>query len=252
MKTIAAYTCKGTKNVGDLNSAPTLYFDYPGVEEYSCKMNADGPLPTEADLYIFGGGAITGRVTSCMSNGQCDGPKVAWGIGQSKKAGDKYYRSTLLSEFDRDKTFFTLIGTRDVNIIGTEWVPCASCMSPLFDKEYEIKHDVVVYMNTVKPPQGDNCFGNRNSFEETIAFLGSSAVVLTDSYHGAYWTTLLGRTAVIVNPYSSKFYQFKHQPIIVEDTRHLMQSPRVFPEALEECRAANIAFDAKVRDVMGL
>lgn len=35
-------------------------------------------------------------------------------------------------------------------------------------------------------------------FNETVAFLGSSEVVLTTSYHGLYWATLLGRKVVVL------------------------------------------------------
>jgi len=225
-----------------------LYFDYPDVEHFDAKTGTFGNLPPKADAYIWGGGAITTKVGGANTN--LDGFKIAWGIGMSYKNGKQKEGTdvTPLTGYDRDATFFSLIGSRDDRVQGTEWVPCASCMSPLFDKEYEIKHDAVVYLNGQKVYKADTVMNNRQSFEETIAFIGSGRVVLTDSYHGAYWATLLGRTAIIVNAYSSKFFQYRHQPLIVKDTRHLMEAPRVFPEALQECRDANIQFHAKVQD----
>jgi hypothetical protein len=252
-KIIAVSTFKSTDNIGDIRSSPLHYFDYPNTEHWESKVATHGALPTRAAAYIFGGGAITGRVTSIVSNGQLDGPKIAWGLGRSKKAGEKYCRSTPLTDFDRDRTFFTLVGTRDVNIKGAEWVPCASCMSPLFDQDYEIEHEVAYYLNSRKPPEMDvPVMTNRYQFEDAIRFLGSAATILTDSYHGAYWATLLGRNAVITRPYSSKLRQYKHQPIILEERAYGDSEYRVFPEALAECREANVQFDAKVREVIGL
>lgn len=249
MKTIALSRCKDTLNVGDLNSSPLLYFDYPGTEHHDIKQAVRGhDFKKDADLYIFGGGAITPKVAGV--NHDLGGIRVAWGIGQSIKTGEKYAHHTPLAEFDRDDTFFSLIGSRDVNTVGTEWVPCASCMSPLFDKEYPIEHDVVVYTNSTKPVAHPLVLGNRGAFEDVIRFIASGRVVLTDSYHGAYWATLLGRTAVCSHPYSSKFYQYKHQPVTMETDRHTRSGPQVYPEALAECRAANIAFDAKVRNLI--
>lgn len=129
-------------------------------------------------------------------------------------------------------------------------MPCASCMSPLFDKEYKIEHDVVEYRNTRHiddmPTPHWPISSNRSTFEEAIAFIGSGKTVLTNSYHGAYWATLLGREAVIIDqPNRAKFYGYKHQPAVgMRDTR------RVFPNALEECREANIRFNEKVQQVI--
>lgn len=253
MKTIAVYRCQGTDNVGDLNCSPASYFDFPGIEHHDPKHSNGGPVPTDADLYIFGGGAITSKAASCA--GTIDkGIKVAWGIGQSMKSGEKYCHTTPLNDWDRygvRRAGFTLNSSRDINVEDTEWVPCASCMSPLFDLEYEEKYDTVVYLNGQDVFESPMVMNNRQSFEKTIAFIGSGRVVMTDSYHGAYWATLLGKTAVVVNPYSSKFYQFKHQPMLIESVRYLMTAPVVYPEALEECRAANITFNDKVQELIG-
>ena len=43
---------------------------------------------------------------------------------------------------------------------------------------------------------------------KTIEFIGSGDVVVTNSYHGAYWATLLGKV-VVAFPWASKFYGLK-------------------------------------------
>jgi len=71
--------------------------------------------------------------------------------------------------------------------------------------------------------------------------------VVTNSYHGAYWATLLGRRVVAI-PNMSKMYRFKHAPVIgrAQDWRKLAALAVAYPEALAECRAANLAFFADV------
>lgn len=234
-----------TTNIGDLMSAPHLYFDYD-VEHYDPKhavIEREHRDIPEADAYICGGGAITSKMYLVNDR---PGIKIAWGIGQTLKPAG------LLAEHADMLNNFALIGSRDWRVPHTEWVPCVSCMSPLFDKEYEITKDVVLYRNSISDTTKTkgNLMGNTGTFEDTIAFLGSAHTVLTDSYHGAYWATLLGRTAIITHPYSSKFYQYKHQPMIIQFERKYMTPPVKYEGVLEECREANVRFDEKVRDLL--
>jgi hypothetical protein len=72
---------------------------------------------------------------------------------------------------------------------------------------------------------------------------------VTSSSHGAYWATLLGRKVVGI-PTSSKFYSL-HHPVPLShpaDWQRFMKLARSYPDALEECRAANRTFFTKVMD----
>lgn len=236
---IVAVSHRDTTNLGDLVCSPCEYFGY-GAQHYDIKK----PLPV-ADAYIFGGGAMFRKTVQS----DVSGIKIAWGLGQSNR-----YRKTTVGQVPDD---FALFGSRDVGQDGAEWVPCASCMSPLFDDEYEITKGAVAYLNfrppsDAKSPDVSGLPTRRNieSFENAIRFIGSASVCVTNSYHGAYWATLLGRAAIIVSPHSSKFYGFKHQPAVVESGSWRDASPEVFHDALEECRDANIAFDMKVRSLI--
>ena len=116
-------------------------------------------------------------------------------------------------------------------------------MSPLFDKEYPITMDIVHYKNTQWPViDGHN---NRCTMEEALRFLGSGEIVVTDSYHGAYWATLLGRKVLTTRSDKLKMRQFMHPP-----ATGFTQPLHTYPDALAECREANIAFDAKVRKLI--
>lgn len=152
------------------------------------------------------------------------GPLIAWGIGEHDRQ-NFFVTENRLADFD-------LVGSRDRGVKGAEWVPCPSCMSPYFDKEYEVQHEAVYYRNGTDLPNVEiPASTNRVPLKEAIAFLGSAETVHTNSYHGMYWAMLLGKKVVVDNPYCSKFFQMQ-------------------PASLEECREANIKFDEKVRDVL--
>ncbi len=240
MLTVAAISRRDTTNTGDLVCSPCDYFDY-GARHHDIKK----ALPI-ADAYIFGGGAMFPKT---IRTGVA-GVKIGWGLGQSNP--------NLKTTKQQAPVDFALFGSRDVGLKGAEWVPCASCMSPLFDEEYTIRHGAVAYFNLCPPSSVDRAVEgskveglsikyNRGSFEDAIRFIGSGNICVTNSYHGAYWATLLGRAAIIVSPYSSKFYCYEHQPVVVESGSWRAAKPVVFHDALEECRDANIAFDMKVR-----
>lgn len=193
-----------TTNLGDLVCSPCLYFDYD-ADPYDVKH----PVP-QADAYIFGGGEIANWMTLTPPP---PGIKIAWGIGGAAPLTD-----------------FTLIGSRDKDS-PNYWVPCASCMSPLFDQTYPITVDIVTYTNTRNPvKEGRN---NRCTMEEAVRFLSSGETVVTDSYHGMYWASLLGKEVVLrgIKTNLPKFHQMKDA-------------------TLTECREANVRFDAKVRDLL--
>jgi hypothetical protein len=82
------------------------------------------------------------------------------------------------------------------------------------------------------------------SFENVISILAEAEVVLTSSYHAAYWAILLGRRVVVV-PWSTKFLQFRWPVEFAFDldgVSNAIKNSRKFPDALEESRTANIAF----------
>lgn len=219
-----------THNIGDLMCSPMDYFDYADVTRHCIAPKAPWPNPIippcpQADAYIFGGGGIENMTRRAVDEDKLEGIKIGWGLGQTLRDPVRKATETTLTDFD-------LVGSRDYGTAGTEWVPCVSCMSPLFDKQYEEEHDVVYYVNIGHPPKMEvPVMTNRVGFAEAIAFLGAARVVKTDSYHGAYWASLLGKKVIVTRPYSSKFYQMKSA-------------------TLDECREANVRFDAKVRDLL--
>jgi hypothetical protein len=94
---------------------------------------------------------------------------------------------------------------------------------------------------------------NDQPIKDVLTFLGSGNVVVTNSYHGVYWGTLLRRQVVCI-PYSSKFYNFKYPPAYSinhgGDWQKQATGARQFTEALEDSRAANRKFHDRVMETI--
>ena len=223
----------GSRNVGDAVCSPAYYFDF----SQPCAVVRFGkePIP-QCDAVIFGGGAIGNSIGNVAAATPAR-IKIAWGLGETRHG--RMEASPAPSGFD-------LYGSRDWGQEGAEWVPCASCMSPLFDMQREALHDSVLYYNLRRPRpsvKGITAEHNEVSFDAAIDFLASGSTVVTNSYHGAYWATLLGRSVVVVDAYSSKLHQFRHRPAYGQQ-----EKASRYPDALAEARDANRAFFARVMD----
>lgn len=175
------------------------------------------------------------------------GPRILWGAGHnSRDINEDSYSVNYPNYLNK----FHLVGVRDWDT-DYRWVPCASCMHSAFDKEYEVKNEIVwfehkkkliegKYLDTIPAPRMVNTGQN---MEQIIEFLGSAETVITNSYHGVYWATLLKKKVVCV-PWGSKFSMFKHAPTIASEKnwQDKIDKASVYPNALEECRNANKEF----------
>jgi hypothetical protein len=171
-------------------------------------------------------------------------PRYIWGAGQNSSAEEFEYPEEM-KRFDR-------VGIRDVGK-QFEWAPCASCMHPAFNKTYRIKNSVIWFEHK-KQLIKDKGFGNESiprfvnsgaNIEQTIELLGSAEVVLTNSYHGAYWATLLKRKVIVVGAWSSKFKYLNHQPAFVDaaqEWKDAVDNAVIHNDALDECRSATQNF----------
>ena len=177
------------------------------------------------------------------------GPKYIWGAGQNSSSDD--------FEYPEEMKQFNRVGIRDIGQ-QYDWAPCASCMHPALSKKYSIKNPVIWFEHK-KQLIKDKMFGNESiprfvnsgsNIEQTIELLGSAEVVLTNSYHGAYWATLLKRKVIVVGPWSSKFKYLKHQPAFVDtaqEWRDAIDNAVVHNDALDECKSATQTFWDAVR-----
>ena len=93
---------------------------------------------------------------------------------------------------------------------------------------------------------------NSNSFQEIIEFIQSSECIVTNSYHGMYWSLLLNKKVGII-PNSSKFFDFIHTPEVLVDSNsdlnRLTNLKRPIFDILGACIEANVNFSIKVMEM---
>lgn len=187
-------------------------------------------------------------VGNCLSEIRAPtAPRFLWGVGHNGSPDTEFTDI----RWPKAMAKFKEVGIRDFSERSKfRWTPCASCMHSAFDKNYEIKNDIIWFEHKKQLLKdfGDDpiprFINSGNNFEQTIELLGSSNIILTNSYHGAYWGTLLRKRVIIVGgAWSSKFKFMKHQPVICgkkEDWKEMVEQATVYENALYECRAANV------------
>jgi hypothetical protein len=179
-------------------------------------------------------------------------PRHIWGAGHNgpldKRGAAEIVYPDWLMNFDE-------VGVRDWDQ-NQPWVPCASCMHPALKKKYAIKNDVVFFEHKkqlIKNFGNDSIprFVNSGSnIDQTIELLGSANIILTNSYHGAYWGVLLGKKVIVVEPWSSKFLSMKHAPWILkrdQDWKEVVDQIEIRDSALDDCQDATTKFWEKIK-----
>ena len=232
-----------TRNTGDLVSGPYRYLDFPPhrVVDYGAPLPACGAV-------VYGGGALAGWLRNRPPI--AGARRIVWGAGSTRRGTEAPWP---------DPLGYDLVGIRDWSAdreAAGRYVPCVSCLSPVLDTDRPVEREAVLFVNAdltkPRPPVALPVLDNTAPLAEIAAFLASAAVVVTNSYHGAYWATLLGRRVVCV-PYSSKFHGFKFPPALSADGvdwRDRAKEARAYPEALEDCRRLNRAFHRRVMDIV--
>ena len=132
-------------------------------------------------------------------------------------------------------------------------------MHPAFSKTYEIKNEFVWFEHKKKLIDGRSLdlkpaprmLNTGQNMEQIIEFLGSGETVVTNSYHGVYWATLLGRKVVCI-PWGAKFNMFKHPPTMAtpENWPDMISKAQNYTNALNECRSSNLSFFSDVTNLM--
>lgn len=245
-----------TKNLGDRVSSPALYFPWTGgatpTKIEDILMTPPNP---RADVVVGGGGWLRHEALATLA------PRVRrlalWGVGENVFDDDDAPRAV---PYGPD----VLLGVRDwpvpqdlgVRPHQVRWVPCASCLHPAFGEPVpEPVREVVVYDHYERPLEGwRQAFpaASNADFPDVrgaVRFIASGAYVVTNSYHGMYWATLLGRRVVCV-PYASRFRFFRYPPVLLDPGASAfpgIPEPVRYPDALAECRATNLEFYGAVK-----
>lgn len=244
-----------TDNIGDEICGVFRYFDFPiPFKQIDIKRYKEHIDELKDSFIIIGGGGHIHLPSPDYNNGKiaffkeiADLTKwtVMWGVGTNVNGSEGFLFPEGLSDF-------LLLGVRDniapVTIEGKfiHYVPCPSCMDPIFDKKFPSELKSVVYRHKATRfdmHEGTNlnrvCEGIQ--FYEAINFLGAAHTVFTDSYHGAYWSLLLNKNVVIFKPLSSKFF-YLHDNVMLKGKPYPSYNFKSTSTFLEECRMKNLAF----------
>jgi hypothetical protein len=249
-----------TTNPGDYYSNPSLYFDLGNVSIHDIKdPRSVNKIKDNTNLIIGGGGLVRHRkfdqrIIEAVEQKSRFNSLILWGAGHNyrpKEETENWHNPYYLDLFDA-------VGIRDYYYERRDnWVPCASCMHPIFDENFKITNDTVYYVHQMNKKIRENSLTdvtykyNNIDFESAIEFLGSSRKIVTDSYHGAYWGMLLGKDVTVVS-WSTKFDYFKH-PVhkLYKYNSHKIKPSNTY-RVLDEYRQANINFYKKVKLAMKL
>lgn len=251
-------------NQGDVLSGPYNYFDFEVLGKISWDRNIQKGEPApfvDGAPIIFGGGIyFSDKKPHLMKLIRRSGKFIGWGIGLDPR-----------SDVSRFLNKFTLLGTRErkLDLIDNRrifYVPCVSCMNPAFDGDVQSSatgepktphHEIVLHVNggfnekKVAAALGSYRVSRTNQiFAETIANLRNSDCVITNSYHGAYWGSLLGKKIICIKTEVPK-WDGLHPNVAFADLNEIDQVLRTVkpvPESyLSECRSINNDFYELVR-----
>jgi hypothetical protein len=260
-----------TKNIGDYYCAPHHYFEplkgkYLDIFDYKNENEKIRNKYVEDvcnKSIIVGGGGLLNRGGFEMQMKLFEkisekGKKIVlWGVGHNEKSPKTFGK---VSKYNININQFGLVGTRDYKMPG-EFVPCVSCLHPIFDKKFDVKNEVGIVFhkdtlkkeNITKKYQNFATSSNTSNLEDLIEFIGESENIITDSYHTMYWAMLMEKKVIAI-PNSSKFFDFKHQPIIsnFDDALNHLNQGETFSGLLEECREINLKFSEKVFNYLNL
>lgn len=238
---------RDTTNIGDRHCSPFDYFpEFQNSNNLVLDLSASSPT---AKTMIFGGGKIMGGLASSFNANDLNAPlRVAWGVStvQTLPFSIKYWRAFKA---------MTLIGSRDWGDSRFLFAPCASCLSPYFDAPVTEQHELVCYLHHTKSeqfrpsiPLGVPTLDNTtDDLQDVIRFLSSGRIVVTNSYHGTYWSLLLGKK-VLCLPFSKKFNHFRIAPGYSEirNWRSNLHKARSTDELKDICRNASEIFKSRV------
>lgn len=187
-----------------------------------------------------------------------DAPRIIWGAGINSDDDLEFHEIRWPKSFIR----YQKIGIRDFHTSAKfEWVPCASCMHPALQKSYSIKNEIIFFEHKKQLIKSSE-FGSDSiprfinsgsNIEQTIELLGSANIILTNSYHGAYWGTLLKKKVILVGSWSSKFKWFKFRPRFLErkeSWQDVVDEVVIYENALDECRQKNLNFWEDVKQYL--
>lgn len=252
-------------NIGDFWCGPHHYFEQlkgKHLDIFDYKRENDEQRnnfveKVTANSLIIGGGGLLNRegfnlqLDLFADLGSKGKKTVLWGVGHNGKNASQFGKEV---KYNVDTSKFGLVGVRDYGR-KEEWVPCVSCLHPIFDNKHEVTNEVgiIFHKKTLRDQKlvdkfkGYPSTSNDSDFEEVVKFIQQTDTLITDSYHAMYWSLMLGKKVLVI-PNSTKFYDFKYEPVITtfDSFKDDLKKARSYTGVMDDCRETNLRFSEKV------
>ncbi|WP_166332532.1 polysaccharide pyruvyl transferase family protein [Sphingobacterium chungjuense] len=246
-----------TSNTGDMACGYYRYF-LDHFKEYRCLAHdincVDLAKISAVDTVIIGGGGLLNATEEWNYNLITAAKKakksIVWSAGFNSFAGKKFHNAI-------DWNLFDLVAVRDFKYGDFRYVPCATCFMPELSSTYVITREfgVVGHKDVLHHLPAEfkeyEMLTNSASLSEFVAFIGSSKIVLTNSYHAIYWATLLGKKAILFAPRSEKYNFYKYPPhLYTGDLAADLMTVKTYPDAMSDCRNLTIEYLEDIKSII--
>ena len=247
----------GTQNTGDAACNPLDYYGHP----YTPLNIIDAPRPrlTAKDTVVIGGGGLLAHSPAWDATIAyflaSPAAAVIWGAGHN-------------THYDC-RPFPPLPATGPTTALrdclpNRPCIPCPSCKSPVFDDYAAIAPNQLIGVISHRDHLL-TAFAEINDFphientaplREILSFIAGHRYILANTYHGLYWSWLLGRTPIIAVPFSTRFdhlpFPAPRLPVLsLIELRAIMESwDYTDPGALTRARSLNDHFHTLVRHLL--
>jgi len=240
--------CIDIYNAGDRSAGPELYFKEflkNSICYFHSIKHVNFDIIGKHDWVIIGSGGMLGadslHCTVINHVLELSDHVIGWGLGINEHHRDCIFYWDIDQKINYEKFF--LLTTRDWMRENIRFCPCVSCMMDGLSKEYKLKRKIGILSHHEIPIKGfdfDIC-DNSQPTERILEFIGSSEIILTNTYHCTYWATLMNKKVILYQPFSNKFDFLKYPPVVYSgDLEADIARTRTYPDALEECRKFNI------------
>jgi len=261
---------KDIKNCGDYWCSPQLYFEeYKAYDSFDI-LDIDENFKFQ-NFIIIGGGGLGKKLfqekIKIISKSKENKKIICWGVGFNEI--DFLKNNKLISEIALAKIVninhfkdFDLQGIRDHGLpFDYHWVPCVSCLHPLFRKlknNFSKKkigifyhHKMELKISGINPEDSISNYGV--DLETKLNFLSNYEFIITNSYHGLYWAHLLNKK-VLCFPVKSSLLNFPNKPKFINNiiNKNSLDDCNNYPDFLDECIEANLNFKNKVKMLIGI
>lgn len=245
-------------NCGDMMACPLLYY-YDYFKQYRIKRHdirfIDYESISSSDVVILGGGGLLDYAESmnrAINRVLNTGASViAWAPGFN----------THHQYCDRVKTLihfeqFAALSVRDYqNPYHLPYLPDVSCKLSGLQRHYTVRREIGIAAHKDYPIERFpfDAITNESSMDEILQFIGESEAIISNSFHMIYWAILMGKKAVCMTPFSSRFFSYQYKPEYCsgasQDVLECIDKAQRY-HVLEECIRRNDDFFQQVKDII--